>query len=752
MGLEQIGLEAIFKNVDFLGGMSEYLKAVDTGSDRTRTAGQQMTANLALIGGTVVTGALALAAAGISAITAAALASIPIVLGWAETLDGIGDVLGTDAGESAALAVAIEGVGGNVEGITGQMAFLTRGLVDAKGELGPTGEVMKELGISFRDANGQILPATDILSSVADVIGNMPDGLEKTRLMTQLFGKSGKDLSDVMSALANGGLEAADQKARALGLTLSENTSQSAIELGREFKTIGMMGRGLMISLGSDLLPVLKPLIERFIELGTQALPEIRKAIKSVMPAVRRFVDGVVQAIPKVIEWFGKVADFLKNNQPLIIGVLGALGIAIAVWVYTTVIPAMIALATTLGAALLPFIAIAAVIAALAYAWQNNFLGMRDILTQFWENSVKPILSALWDWLATNVPAAIDTLSGFWTNTLLPAIQSVWAWMNDVLFPFFTSITNFMDAVFGLAVRTLAGVWTDTLLPALTDVWSFLSTILFPLFERFGKWLSDTLGPVIETAAGLIRDVLGKALSWASGELQKLTDWFNKLADWINGIGTGGGDLPGGNLPGGNCFVGTTPVTTPDGLVCIADLALGDRVTVLTASGPETALVAKVIRAYRDDLVTVRTSDGQSFACSPNHRWLANGEWAFAAMLRPGDVLKALGDRDVHVLQVRPCPGAYQVHNIEVDHPDHTYLVGGIVVHNAKPAPSPSAPARGAGGNFGSGSMGSFSPSAAPVTNITNSYNFGGNTIAGGLDWAVIEARIEQVIARAARD
>jgi TP901 family phage tail tape measure protein len=576
MGLEEIGLLAVMQNADFLGGMKEYIKSVQSGKDETRTAGQAMTENLSMIGGTIVTGAIALAVGAIASVASACIASIPAVMDWAETIDGIGDVLGTNADESAALDVAIEGVGGNVEAITGQMAFLTKGLKRADGYMGPTGLALYKMGIKFKDAKGEMLPASEILTNVADVVGKMPDGLEKTKIMTELFGKSGKDLSDVMSALADGGLAAADEKARALGLSLGDDLAGNAIDVGREFKTIQLMGKGLMVTLGKDLLPIITPLIKRFSELAMKAMPVLRDIIGKVAEKVGEFVNIVVANIPKVIEWFKQVIDFLNNNQFIVIGVLGAMGVAVATFVYTTVIPAAIAAITAMAPLMLTFLAVAAVIAGLAWAWQNNFLGMRDIITQFWTNTVQPALQALWAWLQINIPIALAYLANLWQTVLLPAIQAVWAWMESSLFPtlqtvwnwlatniplaiqtfltwwngvllpalqvvwtwiqtylvpLFLAIANLFSVIMTLAVQTFLGFWNGQLLPAFQAVWEFIQSSVVPVFKELWSWLAEKLKPVIVWASNFLGYTFVNSLKSLESMIRSVIQWIERLAE-----------------------------------------------------------------------------------------------------------------------------------------------------------------------------------------------------------------------------
>ncbi len=136
---------------------------------------------------------------------------------------------------------------------------------------------------------------------------------------------------------------------------------------------------------------------------------------------------------------------------------------------------------------------------------------------------------------------------------------------------------------------------------------------------------------------------------------------------------------------GGSCFTAETPVSTMRGMVPIGVLMTGDLVKVLTEEGHAVeAMIHRTHESERDDLVVVKTSDGQDFRCSPNHRWrLYNGNWKEAASLQAGDCLTS-DHGAVRVLSVMPFGGTHKVYNLTIAHPEHTYLVGGLVVHNIK--------------------------------------------------------------------
>ncbi|NTU66125.1 MAG: hypothetical protein HGB05_22645 [Chloroflexi bacterium] len=105
--------------------------------------------------------------------------------------------------------------------------------------------------------------------------------------MTELFGKSGKDLSDTMNALANGGLQTAADKAQAFGLAIGEEGVAKSIAFKKGMADLQMAGEGLMITLGNELLPILVPLLQKFTEFAQKAMPEVRKAIESVVDWVK---------------------------------------------------------------------------------------------------------------------------------------------------------------------------------------------------------------------------------------------------------------------------------------------------------------------------------------------------------------------------------------------------------------------------------------------------------------------------------
>lgn len=200
-----------------------------------------------------------------------------------------------------------------------------------------------------------------------------------------------------------------------------------------------------------------------------------------------------------------------------------------------TVVPAIWAMIVPLLPAIAVLLLIAAVVAALAWAWQNNFMGMRDTLTAFWETTVKPALAELWNWLSINIPLAIQTLSAFWTTVLLPAILAVWAWIQANLFPLLTTLWNWLSVNIPLAITTLSTFWTTVLLPAILAIWEFITVSLLPLFLSLANFISAVLGLAITVLAGLWQNVLQPALAEVWSFIQdNILPIFQEISDFIS--------------------------------------------------------------------------------------------------------------------------------------------------------------------------------------------------------------------------
>lgn len=298
-------VEQAKKNIDSVKGSTEKLK-----TSLTETA---------KIGAGI-------AAAGIGAVTTAAGYALNKTMDWAETLDGVADHLATTSEESAGLALMVERVGGSTDQLISAMDIMTRGLTNAKGELGPTGLALQQLGVSATDATGAIKDAPTLFQEVANAIMALPPGLGQTAAMMDVFGKSGGDMGDILAAAADGGVKRFQEEAGKLGLAMSQENVDKVINAKKQWDELKKTWDGIVIQLGTSLLPMLGDLLVKVqawvnSEEGRKTMQDVSNTIKDFAINAERLFGWLLQLNPETIKLglaIGEVSVALKIALPLL--------------------------------------------------------------------------------------------------------------------------------------------------------------------------------------------------------------------------------------------------------------------------------------------------------------------------------------------------------------------------------------------------------------------------------------------------
>lgn len=161
---------------------------------------------------------------------------------------------------------------------------------------------------------------------------------------------------------------------------------------------------------------------------------------------------------------------------------------------------------------------------------------------------------------------------------------------------------------------------------------------------------------------------------------------------------------------GGGCFTGDTLVCTPNGDICIDKLKPGDIIYSFDDKGAicEDSVIAVHCHA-NEEVIEYTIWGGAKLKATQNH-WVLNQFNAFVEIGSLGDD-DCLVDENCHLRPIvkRECIGRHDVYNLTVSN-RHTFIAGGIRVHNAGLGVGRIA---GAGGG-GSKSDGGSSPSTDP--------------------------------------
>jgi ribosomal protein L12E/L44/L45/RPP1/RPP2 len=158
-------------------------------------------------------------------------------LDTADNLSKLSQKTGISVESLSLLKPIAEQSGVSLEGLAKGMQKLATAMVEAAGGSKEQVEAFSRLGVSVKDAAGQLRPTEDVLLDLADAFAAMPDGAEKSALAVKLFGKSGVELIPFLNQ-GRAGIEQLKQKFKELGLEISGDTAKAAEKFNDTLDTV----------------------------------------------------------------------------------------------------------------------------------------------------------------------------------------------------------------------------------------------------------------------------------------------------------------------------------------------------------------------------------------------------------------------------------------------------------------------------------------------------------------------------------
>lgn len=106
----------------------------------------------------------------------------------ANELQDVADRTGVAAEKLSALGNAATLNGSSQEELNDAIAKLSKSIAEASTGAGAQADAFKALGVSVKDANGNIRPTTDILNDVSNAFARAEDGAVKVKIAQDLWG------------------------------------------------------------------------------------------------------------------------------------------------------------------------------------------------------------------------------------------------------------------------------------------------------------------------------------------------------------------------------------------------------------------------------------------------------------------------------------------------------------------------------------------------------------------------------------
>lgn len=210
--------------------------------------------------GKILAGAATAAAAGFAVMVKSAINN-------ADELGKLSQKVGVTVEDLSKLAYAAQLSDVELDGLQQGLIKLGDAAVQAQTGTGDAAKAFQALGVSVRDAEGNLKSNYDLLLEVSDAFAGYADGAAKSAVAIDIFGKSGANLIPLLNGGSAAIRQAGDELER-FGGVVSQDAAAAADEFNDNLDKITKGGTSLAAQVAADLLPDLKDLSEQFLALA----------------------------------------------------------------------------------------------------------------------------------------------------------------------------------------------------------------------------------------------------------------------------------------------------------------------------------------------------------------------------------------------------------------------------------------------------------------------------------------------------
>lgn len=466
------------------------------------------------------------------------------------------------------LGYAAERSGVSAEVFNSSMTAMTKRLGEAAQGQGAAKKALDELGLSAQDLIE--MEPDQALGVIADRMKDIDDPARKAALAAALFSRSGIRMTNMLNE-GSAGIDALRNRARELGLVLSEETTTDSENFQDSLLNAQSALQGMKNIIGGEMIPVVGEMMDAFTEFVVTNQPQIREfaetlanGLRDAVPIIGEVVSGLGDFAGKVGSVVSKVAEMIGGweNFGIALGVLmtspsivavggfvvtvGKLAIALKALASASLLPAITAKVTALGTAIAAtpigfLIAGAASVAAGAYLIYKNWDGVKDFFGDLF-GSVIDTLGGFGQFVGGiftgNLTSAVDGIKQSWqgwrdtTATILNGIGATFtaAW-TDLIKPVTDKLGVTEPIVAGWnAARDGIGAAVNFVGEKLT---AFKDAVVTPFVEYMSNIDISAAWEGIKTAIGGVLDWMGAKFDWV---LEKIKPVLNALS-WVGDQG-----------------------------------------------------------------------------------------------------------------------------------------------------------------------------------------------------------------------
>jgi len=147
----------------------------------------------------------------------------------------------------------------------------------------------KELNISTRDSAGHQKSFNDILLDTAEKFKHMPNGINKTAMAVNLFGRTGLDMLKFLNK-GKTGLQELEDEAQKYGLVLTKDNMEAISQNIEAHKKLHAAVSGLQVQIGAHITPALTKMTVAF----TKIFPILLKYVNPAFREIGKFLSPII--------------------------------------------------------------------------------------------------------------------------------------------------------------------------------------------------------------------------------------------------------------------------------------------------------------------------------------------------------------------------------------------------------------------------------------------------------------------------
>jgi len=219
------------------------------------------------------------------------------------------------------LGFAAEIAGSDLETLETGLKHMQRSIVEAASGSESAQRALAMLGLTARDLSG--LAPDEQFKRLADRIARVEDPAQRVALAMQLLGRSGTRLLPLL-AEGSKGIEALQERARRLGLTISAETAHDAAELNDALDSLWRVIRQGVFTIGAALAPTLKALAEQITRVIVTVTDWIKRNREVVVWALK--VSAAVTVAGIALVGLGLIVSGIGAALGLLAGIVSGVG------------------------------------------------------------------------------------------------------------------------------------------------------------------------------------------------------------------------------------------------------------------------------------------------------------------------------------------------------------------------------------------------------------------------------------------